>query len=151
MTVSRPAAQILTSKDFFAAVQVKLAGRLPAALRGFDARPGPRLIRFDYGHRETHFELWHHRAAGRLEVGLHFEGDRTVNDRAREFFRAHMVQVKGTLPWAELEPWERGWSRLYEMHPAAELTDQLLDHASQLLAAYIGTLQPLLDNFWEEA
>lgn len=151
MTVSRPAAQILTSKDFFAAVQVKLAGRLPAALRGFDARPGPRLIRFDYGHRETHFELWHHRAAGRLEVGLHFEGDRTVNDRAREFFRAHMVQVKGTLPRAELEPWERGWSRLYEMHPAAELTDQLLDQASQLLAAYIGTLQPLLDNFWEEA
>lgn len=151
MTVSRPAAQILTSKDFFAAVQVKLAGRLPAALRGFDVRSGPRLMRFDYGHRETHFELWHHRAAGRLEVGLHFEGDRPVNDRAREFFRAHMVQVKGTLPRAELEPWERGWSRLYEMQPAAELTDQLLEQASQLLAAYIGTLQPLLDNFWEKA
>lgn len=149
MTASRPAAQILTAKDFFAAVQVKLAGRLPPQLRGFDSRPGPRLLKFDYGHRETHFEVWHHRAVGRLEVGLHFEGDRALNDRAREFFRAHMVQVKGTLSRAELEPWDRGWSRLYETLPGTELNDQLLDQASDLLAAYICTLEPLLENFWE--
>jgi hypothetical protein len=109
------------------------------------------VIKFHYGHPETHFEAWHHSGQGRVEVGLHFEGSRELNAHCLEFFRARMVEVKGGLPHAELEPWDRGWTRLYETFPAAGgLDSDALDRAGALLAAYVTTLQPLLEQFWSE-
>jgi hypothetical protein len=67
-----------------------------------------------------HYEAWHHSGAGRLEVGLHFEASAAENQAAFDFFRAHASsRSKAELPRAELEPWDRGWTRLYETLPAA--------------------------------
>jgi hypothetical protein len=93
---------------------------------------------------------WHHVRTGRVEVGLHFEGRPELNQRALDFFRERMVEVKGALPRAELEPWERGWARLYETLAAPELSDEVLALAADRLAAYIRTLQPILEDFWEK-
>lgn len=137
-------------REFFEALPVLLAGRLDVELRGFDARRGQgRLLKLDYGHPETHYEAWHHRPIARFEVGLHFEGAAPLNAEAQGFFRRRLLEVKSDLPSAELEPWDRGWVRLYETVPAADLTDQLLPIAAGRLAAYIKTLQPMLDEFWE--
>lgn len=139
----------LTVADFFEALPAALATRLPAELRGFDtARGRGRLLKVDYGRPETHFEAWHH-ATGRLEVGLHFEGESSLNDDARAFFRARIVEVKHRLPRAELEPWDRGWGRLYETVPAPQLTGLVLEVAAERLAAYVTCLQPMLLEFWE--
>lgn len=106
-------------------------------------------MKFDYGHPETHFEVWHHPSTAHLEVGLHFEGPALLNDDAQRFFRPRMLEVKRGLPRAELEPWDRGWARLYETCAATDLSHELLTPAAALLAAYIATLQPMLDAFWE--
>jgi hypothetical protein len=141
---------VLSVRDFFEALPVLLAPRLPIELRGFDANRGrDRLIKFDYGHPETHYEAWHHGGIGRLEVGLHFEGPSELNAEAHAAFRGRLVEVKACLPRAELEPWDKGWVRLYETVPARDLTDQLLPVAAERLAAYMTTLQPMLDEFWE--
>ena len=100
-----------------------------------------------FGEPAFHYEAWHHTGAGRLEVGLHFEASATENDQAFDFFRSRMVEVKAGLPRAELEPWDRGWSRLYETVPAARLDDEVLGRAVDCLAAYVVALQPLLDEF----
>jgi hypothetical protein len=55
-----------------------------------------------------------------------------------------MVEVKARLPRAELEPWDRGWSRLYETLPAPQLDEVVLSNAVERLTAYITTLQPML-------
>jgi hypothetical protein len=107
-------------------------------------------MKFHYGRPETHFEAWYHSGQGRVEVGLHFEGSRELNQAGLEFFRGRMVEVKGGLPHAELEPWDRGWVRLYETFGAAGLDTDALERAAQVLAAYVTTLQPLLDQFWSE-
>jgi len=141
----------LAPGEFFAALPVALAPRLPAALRAFDsARGRGRLLKLDYGHPETHFEVWHHVAGGRLEVGLHFEGAAALNAGALEHFRHRMVEVKRLLRRAELEPWDRGWARLYETFPATDLSDTALNEAAERLAAYIKALQPMLEEFWEK-
>lgn len=141
----------LSPSEFFDALPVALAPRLPIDLRTFDKRRGRgRLAKFDYGHPETHFEIWHHAGAGRLEVGLHFEGPAALNDAALAYFRTRLVEIKKSIPRAELEPWDRGWSRLYETVSASALTGALLDSASELLAAYVITLQPMVDEFWKE-
>jgi hypothetical protein len=55
--------------------------------------------------------------------------------------------VKARLPRAELEPWDRGWSRLYETLGAAQLDEAVLDDAGDRLCAYITTLEPLMVQF----
>jgi hypothetical protein len=141
---------VLSTSDFFDALAAALARRLPAELQGFEAVRGRgRLLKLHYGQPETHFEAWHHRSIGRLEVGLHFEGDPELNSLAHAFFRVRIVEIKSLLPRAELEPWDHGWARLYETAPAVELSDRSLTLASERLVAYITVLQPMLTEFWE--
>jgi hypothetical protein len=139
---------VLAPSDFFAQLRQGVKARLPADMRGFRTTRGRgRLMKLHFGEPAFHYEAWHHTGAGRLEVGLHFEASATANEAAFDFFRARMVEVKAGLPRAELEPWDRGWSRLYETVPAARLDDEVVREAVGCMAAYIVTLQPLLDQF----
>ena len=145
-------AAALAPADFFAGVRKGLKARLPAGLRGFEVTRGhSRLLKIHYGRPELHFEAWHHTGDGRLEVGLHFEGPAHLNQEAFEFFRDHMVEVKAVLRRAELEPWDRGWSRLYETLPAPVLDEHVMAQAVDLMHDYITELQPMVLRFIEEA
>ena len=131
--------------EFFTGLRKSLKARLPPDLKSYETIRGhSRLCKLHYGQPEFHFEVWHHTGAGRLEIGLHFEGKADANQRAFEYFRERMVEVKAHLPRAELEPWDRGWSRLYETLPAPQLDENVLVAAVDLLNEYITTLQPML-------
>lgn len=137
--------------DFFIGLRKGVKSKLPQELRGFETGRGRgRLTKFHFGHSEFHYEAWHHTGAGRLEVGLHFEGPGELNQEAFDFFRPRMVEIKATLPRAELEPWDRGWSRLYETLLAPQLDELVLHTATESLAAYMITLQPLVTIFWND-
>jgi hypothetical protein len=142
----------LAPADFFTDLRKGLKTKLSPALRNFHSSRGRgRLMKVHFGEPAYHFEAWHHTGAGRLEVGLHFEASAAENQAAFHFFRARMVEVKASLPRAELEPWDRGWSRLYETIPAARLDVALVEDAVECMSAYIVTLQPLLEEFIEES
>ena len=142
---------MLAPADFFGGLRKGVKARLPAPLRSFSsARGRGRLMKVHFGHPEFHYEAWLHTGDGRLEIGLHFEGSRDENQEAFDFFRAHMLEVKAQLPRAELEPWDRGWSRLYETLPAAQLDEGALDGAIDCMSGYIVTLQPLLESWLKE-
>ena len=146
-----PRAAAIAPTDFFAGVRKGLRAGLPSELRKFEITRGhSRLLKIHYGRPELHFEAWHHTGDGRLEVGLHFEGPAQLNDRAFDFFREHMVEVKAALRRAELEPWDRGWSRLYETLPAPVLDEHVMDAAVGLMSEYITTLQPMVRRFIDE-
>jgi hypothetical protein len=139
---------LLAPADFFVELRKALKKQLPAGLRDFRTTRGRgRLMKVYFAEPAFHYEAWHHTGAGRLEVGLHFEGSAAENLAAFEFFRSRMVEVKANLPRAELEPWDRGWSRLYETMLAARLDGAVVDDAVECMSAYIVTLQPLLDQF----
>jgi hypothetical protein len=138
----------LSARAFFEALPVAVLPRLPIELRGFEtARGYGRLLKFHYGRPQAHYEAWHHSAIGRLEVGLHFEGSATFNQAAFDYFRARIVEVKASLPRAELEPWDKGWTRLYETLPAPYLDHELVGEAGARIASYIAALAPLLQAF----
>lgn len=141
----------LAPGEFFAGVRKGLKATLPEKLRRFEVGRGhSRLMKIHYGHPELHFEAWHHTGDGRLEIGLHFEGSAALNDNAFDYFRGRMVEVKAGLPRAELEPWDRGWSRLYETLTAAVLDASAQDATVERMRAYITTLQPMVQSFLEE-
>jgi hypothetical protein len=139
---------LLAPADFFAGLRKGVKPRLPAGMRGFRTSRGRgRLMKLHFGEPAYHFEAWHHTRAGRLEVGLHFESSAADNRAAFEFFRSRMVEVKASLPLAELEPWDRGWSRLYETLPAPRLDDEVLRRTVECMTGYVVTLEPLLEEF----
>lgn len=142
----RAAAQ--SPAEFFSGLRKALKAKLPLELRAYETSRGHgRLFKLHYGHPEFHYEAWHHTGAGRFEVGLHFEGSAEANQRAFDFFRSRMVEVKARLPRAELEPWDRGWTRMYETLTAPQLDEAVLDDAGERLCAYITTLEPLMQQF----
>ena len=140
---------VFAPAGFFTELRKRLKQRLPSELRDFRTTRGRgRLMKLYFGEPAFHYEAWHHTGAGRLEIGLHFEATAETNDAALEYFRARMVEVKAGLPRAELEPWDRGWSRLYETLPAARLDERVLGDAVECMAVYVVTLQPMVDEFW---
>ena len=144
-------ATLLPPGEFFTGLRKGVKAALPHELRRFETGHGRgRLTKLHYGHSEFHYEAWHHTGAGKLEVGLHFEGTPQLNQQALDFFRPRMVQIKASLPRAELEPWDRGWSRLYETLQAPYLDQLVLSNAVERLVAYITALQPLVTIFWNE-
>jgi hypothetical protein len=137
--------------EFFGELRKGVKAKVPPPLRKFNsARGRGRLVKLHFGRSEFHYEAWHHTGDGRLEIGLHFEGSREENQDAFEFFRAHVIEIKSQLPRAELEPWDRGWCRLYETLPAPQLDDDVLDRAVDCLSGYIVALQPFLDSWLKE-
>jgi hypothetical protein len=140
----------LAPSDFFAALRKELKGSLAGELRNFTSMRGRgRLMKVHFGEPSFHYEGWHHAGAGRFEVGLHFESSPDRNQAAFDFFRARMVEVKAGLPRAELEPWDRGWCRLYETIPAPHLDRAVVEAAAAVLTSYITALQPMLEQFEE--
>lgn len=138
---------VLAPADFFAGLRKGLKGKLPPPLRSFySARGRGRLVKLHYGHPEFHYEAWHHTGDGRLEIGLHFEGSSEQNQQAFDFFRRRMIEIKAGLPNAELEPWDRGWARLYETMRAAQLDEGVLESAVGRMSEYIVTLQPIVET-----
>ena len=141
---------VLAPGDFFAGLRKELKRTLPPGYRTFSwLRGRGRLVKVHFGDPSFHYEVWHHAGAGRLEVGLHFESSGDRNQAAFDFFRARMVEVKAAVPRAELEPWDRGWSRLYETLVAPRLDREVLDAAAELTCTYVAALQPLLEQFEE--
>ena len=142
---------MLAPVDFFAGLRKGLKSSLPVEYRKFNsARGRGRLMKVHFGNPAFHYEAWHHTGAGRLEIGLHFESAAAENTRAFDFFRGRMLEVKDHLPHAELEPWDRGWVRLYETLAAPSLDEAVLEEAVALMASYIAALQPLLDRLAED-
>lgn len=138
--------------DFFAALRKQLQRTLPPEYRDFKWNRGRgRLMKVHFGDPYFHYEAWHHTGVGRFEVGLHFESSADRNQAAFDFFRVRMVEVKAGLPRAELEPWDRGWCRLYETLPAPRLDVTVVEAAAAAMARYVATLQPMLGQFEEEA
>lgn len=143
---------VLAPSDFFAGLRKGLKPKLPPGLRSFRTTRGRgRLMKVYFDEPSFHYEAWHHTGAGRIEVGLHFESSAELNEVAFDFFRERIVEVKASLPRAELEPWDRGWSRLYETLAAPRLDEEVLRRTVDCMAGYMVCLQPLVEQFWKES
>src|SRR5215471_8511325 len=77
---------LLAPSDFFTGLRKGLKPKLPESMRDFRTARQGRLMKIHFGEPAFHYEAWHHTGAGRLEVGLHFEGSASDNRAAFDFF-----------------------------------------------------------------
>jgi len=134
-------------RDFLMLVRERLEPLLPGELRSFQARIRFNLLQVYYEHPSLHYEAWPQRKIGRIEIGLHFEGEWEENYGWATVLAEHMPQMQAALgPNLELEEWTPTWTRLHQPMPLASLDEGLAGEVARRIAAFIETVQPILEE-----
>ena len=98
-----------------------------------------------YAEPRLHYEV--SRPAGRkgLELGFHCEArDKDLNRYLLKGFRRNLFEIKAELGESvEAEMWDRGWTKIYEVLPEAELTPEYQAEVGGRLAQFIICLHPI--------
>ena len=131
------------------ALPVATRVRLPQNLRRFKSTSRSWLCQLYYRDPRLHYEVWNlGERRGLLEIGLHFESRDPARNRALlAGFSRRMVEVKAALgPQWEAEPWDKGWTKVYETIPYEPFSDEILEAIAARLARAITVLQPIWDE-----
>lgn len=132
-------------RDFLLLVQERLELLLPPELRSFQARVRFALLQVYFDQPSLHYEVWPQRKTGRIEIGLHFEGEGETNYRWAAVLAERMPQVQAALgPAMELEEWTPTWTRLHQTLPMGTLDEGEANEVAQRLATLIQTMEPIL-------
>ena len=138
----------MRSSDFMKAIPDATRPHLPPVLRDFRWTARSWLVQIHYGHPRLHYEVWSLSRRNLLELGLHFEHrNRSVNARLLDHFDAHAVAIKAELgEGVEVEPWDKGWAKVYETLPLEPFEPAYLEIVAVRLAQMMAYLQPILDK-----
>ncbi len=134
-------------QQFLYEIPELLRSQLPAELQGFSTLgPTGSLIKFHFGDRRIHYEVWVQRRARLVEVGLHFEGDRAANLAWLDVLAPRLPEVRHLLgPEVTAEHWTEAWTRIHEEAPLETLEEDSLLEVTARLARLMRALQPLVD------
>jgi hypothetical protein len=131
--------------DFLLRVRELAEARLPADAPRFQGRLRLSLIQLYQDDPCVHYEVWIQRKTGRIEVGLHFEGEKETNRRWAEALGGRVLELRAQLgPSVELEEWTSSWVRLHQTVPLRKLDDGLAEEVAELLALLIRVMEPIL-------
>jgi hypothetical protein len=138
---------VMRPREFLAAVRDAATAALPDALRAFHVRLASGMVQLHFGNPRVHYEVWLVRTTGRIEIGLHFEGEREDNARAAALLADHAHAIRALVgDDAELEQWTAAWTRLHVTLPPAPLTDALSRETARRLACLMVATAPLLSS-----
>lgn len=134
-------------REFMSLVLEHVRGMVPQELAGFSAHIRFVWLQLYYWTPKVHYEVWLIRKTGRIEIGLHFEGEREFSYRWAAVMAQHMPQIQARLgPRMELEEWTPSWTRIHQTIPYAPLTEELAQEVAHRLADTIIVLQPLVEG-----
>src|SRR3972149_1371240 len=93
-------------RDFLMLGRERLGPPPPSEFRSFQARVRFTLLQVYFDHPSLHYEVWPQKKTGRIEIGLHFEGEGETNYRWAAVLAERMPEVQSALgPAMELEEW----------------------------------------------
>ena len=136
--------RFIRTAPFFRALPAKVKAKLPAALRTVNQRVRSSQAQWWYDDPRLHFEAWWHAKTGRLELGLHLEAAPEINQRIAAGLSRQLLMIKARLGQRlDLEPWDKGWVRLYETHAVEVFDDRLIDSTAARVGELIAVLWPM--------
>ncbi len=137
----------LKISDFLALVHEGIVAALGPKLDGMEMRQRFGYLQYYRGSPAIHYEVWAQRKTSRLEIGLHFEGERDRNYEAAELLAMRAPDVQASVgPEYELEEWTQSWTRLHRSFDAETLTPELAAEAAARVVALIRGMEPILDQ-----
>lgn len=137
----------LRIREFLALVHEGVRGRLGDDLDALDWRQRFGYLQYYRASPAVHYEIWVQRKTARLEIGLHFEGERDANYAAIEALSVRAGDIVARIgPAYELEEWTKQWTRLHRSFEAPALTTELADAAAEHAVTLIRGMEPILDQ-----
>ena len=142
----------MNSHQFFVALPNAVRELLPTELKPFKTNVRSWLTQLYYGAPYLHYEVWNlGERRGRVELGLHFESKtHAENERLLHGFQMCLFEIKTELGESfEAEPWDKGWSKVYETIERKPFTQGYLEEVAERLAQIIVVLQPIFEAVHE--
>jgi hypothetical protein len=137
----------MSVRDFMPLVLERTLVLLPPHLRNVKHSIRSVWLQLHYHTPRVHYEVWLARKAGRIEIGLHFEGPREFSYLWAERLAPYMPEVSARLgPQVELEEWTASWTRLHQTIPYDPLSEALAEEVAIRLSETIITLQPIVET-----
>jgi hypothetical protein len=132
-------------QEFQVSVVKQTQKQLPRALKTFNARTMFTLFKIFYDHPRTHYEVAVRGQERLIEIGLHFEEEKTLNDEWLAHFRARAFEIHAELgARVEVEQWTQSWARVHEVVPYQSLDAKLVETVAEKLTRMITVLEPML-------
>lgn len=117
---------------------------LPTTLKRVNHKVRSSQAQWYFDDPRLHFEAWWHANSGRLELALHLEGDPAINERIAAGLARRLLLIKARLgQQIDLEPWDRGWIRLYETYPVEVFDAARVTTTARRMAELIAVLWPM--------
>lgn len=139
--------------EFIRTMPSAVLPHLPDHLSGIQPhQPFRWIMQFHFGERRLHYEIGRVAYSKDLELAYHFESkDKDLNRYLLTGFRRHLFEIRDTLgPQVQAEMWDRGWSKVYERVPAAELSADYQQSLGIRLAELITCLQPIFADLRQD-
>jgi hypothetical protein len=138
----------VTIRDFLHLVYEALLKQLPKRYRDHEWRMRFGYLQVYFGDPAVHYEAWVQRRAQRIELGLHFEGEREANYRWAELLGPRALELQAQLgAGVELEEWTESWTRLHETRRfAGGLSGDLAIEIAERLRSFIEVMEPILEE-----
>jgi hypothetical protein len=136
-------------RDFLLLAYKAFSRKIAKRYREHEWRVRFSLLQVYFESTAVHYEVWVQRKTGRIEIGLHFEGDDPdENFRWAAALAPRAIEIQSKLaPSVELEEWTRSWTRLHETRSIdGKLTEVLAAQTGERLAQFIETLEPILEE-----
>lgn len=140
-------AKAMRSSEFMGAVPEAVQPHLPRGLVLRRGRVWPWGVQLYDDDPRYHYEVARvpERMGDRLELGLHFESRVAMdNQELLAGFAARLVELKAELGDAiEAEPWDRGWTKVYQTMALEPYNDAYLDQVARRLGKMVSVLHPI--------
>jgi len=144
MPPARRERRFVRTAGFFRSLPRPVRAALPARLKEINHHVRSSQAQWFYDDPRLHFEAWWHANTGRLELGLHLESTPAVNERIAAGLARQLLLIKARLgQQLDLEPWDRGWIRLYETQAVEVFDAARVATTSTRMAELIGVLWPM--------
>ena len=141
---SRHERRFVRTAGFFRALAPLVQAALPARLKGVSHRVRSSQAQWFFDDPRLHFEAWWHPNTGRLELGLHLEAEPAINERIAAGLARQLLMIKARLgQHLDLEPWDRGWVRLYETYPIEVFDRDRIQRTAARMAELIAVIWPM--------
>ena len=137
---------VLSYVEFIKTLPQTVVPHLPDRLQVIQPhQPFRWIIQFHFGEKRLHYEVSRVPRTKNLELAFHCESkDKTLNRYLLTGFRRHLFEIHDTLgQQITAEMWDRGWTKIYEVYPEGELTNDYQEAVGKRLAEIITCLQPI--------
>ncbi len=138
---------VIKATDFIGICEEMAMKSVPGHLRPTGRKVMWTILQLHYGDPACHFELQPQPSRNNIELGLHFEGEASLNEARALLIARECPAILASLgPQWELEEWTGSWRRLHRTFRAPTLTQAIAAEVATALTSLVTSTGSLVQE-----